>query len=139
MSDTRVYRTQGGNTFQVGPGGIINVQDGGQIIIEPGGELGLTDGAVFVLPAGTITTADIASHAVTFAKADTFLSAIETGTGSPQDIAHGLGVVPAAVLIVPVNTTPSTQVWDVTYGTNTTTNIVVTVTADATFLAFAWA
>lgn len=146
MANTLVYFPQGGQTLQVGDGGIINVQSGGEIIIEDGATLSVATGGSFepasgtlVLPNGSIETAALATKAVTFSKADAFLSAIETGTGSPQSIAHGLGVVPTAVIITPVSTTPSSQVWAVVYGTNTTTDIVVTVTADATFLAFAWA
>jgi predicted RecA/RadA family phage recombinase len=64
-----------------------------------------------------------------------FVSAQQTGTGSTQNVAHGLGVVPKAVLVIPQDTTASLAI---TYGTHTSTNVVVTVTTAAKFLVLAW-
>jgi predicted RecA/RadA family phage recombinase len=89
----------------------------------------------------TIATADIADDAVTFAQAQVFVSAETTGTGSAQNVAHGLGVAPAAVLVVPTEHpgTPDTGAFDVAEGTHTTTNVVLTVTANVKFKVLAWA
>src|SRR5689334_17833168 len=51
----------------------------------------------------SIATADIAAGAVTFAKAKVFVSTEQTGNGSAQNVAHGLGSTPSAVLIVPTD------------------------------------
>lgn len=57
-----------------------------------------------------------------------FVSAEQTGNGSSQSIAHGLGVIPTQIFIAltggPAGYTQPT----ITEGTHTTTNVVVTVT-----------
>lgn len=69
-----------------------------------------------------------------------FQSAEQTGTGSAQSIAHGLGVVPAAVIIYPTDLTPATLgSYVVTLGTHTTTNVVVTVTTSKKYIVVALA
>jgi predicted RecA/RadA family phage recombinase len=69
-----------------------------------------------------------------------FISAEQTGTGSPQNIAHGLGVIPTGVLVAPTDTAPSTTgAYTVTEGTHTTTNVVVTVTLNKKFKVMATA
>ena len=67
-----------------------------------------------------------------------FVSAIQTATGSAQNVAHGLGAVPAAVLISCTDNSGSSDVFTVTEGTHTSTNVVVTVTASAKFKVLAW-
>jgi hypothetical protein len=86
--------------------------------------------------AGSITTAALAAKAVTLAKQATFVSTVQTGTGSSQSIAHGLGVTPSAVF---VSFTGSTSSQAVTEGSHTSTNVVVTVTSAATFKVIAFA
>lgn len=87
-----------------------------------------------------VTTGKIAAGAVTYAKAATFVSTEQTGTGAPQNVAHGLGVIPAAVLIVPTDTAPATTgAYTAVEGVHTITNVVVTVTSGKKFKVFAWA
>lgn len=90
---------------------------------------------------GGVGTADVADSAVTKAKAAVFFSTEQTGTGSSQNVAHGLGAIPAGVLVVPTEHpgTPDTGAFDIAEGTHTTTNVVVTVTANVKFKVFAWA
>lgn len=58
-----------------------------------------------------------------------FVSAEQTGNGSAQNVAHGLGVVPRYVLITPTDLTPATAgSYSAVEGTHTSTNVVVTVT-----------
>lgn len=58
-----------------------------------------------------------------------FVSTEQTGNGSAQNVAHGLGVVPRYVLIVPTDTAPATTgAYTAAEGTHTSTNVVVTVT-----------
>jgi hypothetical protein len=87
-----------------------------------------------------IGTAELEDEAVTFAKAAVFVSTEQTGTGSAQNVAHGLGDEPSAVLIVVTEHpgTPDTGAFDVAEGAHTSTNVVVTVTADVKFKVLAW-
>jgi len=67
-----------------------------------------------------------------------FVSSEQTGTGSAQNVAHGLGVVPIRVFITYTDLTPATVgSVNVTYGSHTSTNVVVTVTTGKKFLVFA--
>lgn len=64
-----------------------------------------------------------------------FLSSEQTGTGSAQNVAHGLGVTPKRVWITYTDLSPATAgTVNVTYGTHTSTNVVVTVTSGKKFL-----
>jgi hypothetical protein len=87
------------------------------------------------LAAGAVGTSQLAAGAVTKAKTAMFISTIQTGTGSSQSIAHGLGATPSAVF---VSFTGSTASQAVTEGTHTSTNCVLTVTSGATFKVQAW-
>lgn len=68
-----------------------------------------------------------------------FVSTEQTGTGSAQNIAHGLGVTPTYVFLSPTDLAPATAgVYTVTEGTHTSTNVVVTVTASKKFKVIAF-
>ena len=70
----------------------------------------------------------------------TFQSAEQTGTGSAQNVAHGMAVVPRLVIVYPTDTSVATTgVYVVTLGTHTTTNVVVTVTTSKKFIVVAFA
>ena len=56
----------------------------------------------------------------------------QVGTGANQNIAHGLGAVPAGVIAVP------TDGGTVTYGAHTATNAVVNCTSAKHFDLIAW-
>jgi hypothetical protein len=56
-----------------------------------------------------------------------FLSAEQTGTGSSQNIAHGLSAAPALVFVIPSDITGGA--FTVAYGAHDATNAVVTVTS----------
>ncbi|MBS7623882.1 hypothetical protein KEJ39_09485 [Candidatus Bathyarchaeota archaeon] len=56
-----------------------------------------------------------------------FVSAEQTGTGSAQNIAHGLGVVPRLVFVSITESPETYAALDVAEGTRTNTNVVVTV------------
>lgn len=90
-----------------------------------------------------VTTAKLAALAVTKAKALVFFSTEQTATGASQNVAHGLGAVPAGVLIVPTKGhdgagAAGTEFPDSTEGVHTTTNVLVTVEAGAKFKVMAW-
>lgn len=64
-----------------------------------------------------------------------FVSSEQTGTGSSQNVAHGLGVTPSKVIVTYTDLTPATAgSANVTYGTHTSTNVVVTVTSGKKFI-----
>lgn len=64
-----------------------------------------------------------------------FISSEQTGTGSSQNVAHGLGVTPSKVIVSYTDLTPATAgSANVTYGTHTSTNVVVTVTSGKKFI-----
>lgn len=87
-----------------------------------------------------VTTAKLAAGGVTAAKAAVFCSTEQTGTGSAQNVAHGLGVVPSVVMIAPTELAADLAAgYGCAEGTHTTTNVVVTVTTGAKFKVFAWA
>lgn len=91
--------------------------------------------------AGNVGTAELAAGAVTAAKAAVFFSAETVATGAAQNVAHGLGVAPAGVLIVPTEHpgVPDTGAFDIAEGTHTTTNVVFTATVNLKVKVFAWA
>ena len=70
----------------------------------------------------------------------TYVSAERTATGSAETVAHGMGVKPSAVLIVPTDTSPAVVgVFTVTEGSHTSANVVVTVTASKKYKILAFA
>lgn len=87
-----------------------------------------------------ITTGQLADGSVTLAKTAQFISTEQTGTGAPQNIAHGLGVVPTAVFPTPTDLTPATLGdYQATEGAHDATNVVITVTLNKKFKVLAWA
>jgi hypothetical protein len=69
-----------------------------------------------------------------------FISAETTATGSAQNVAHGLGVIPNKVLIAPTELAADLAAgYDVAEGSHTSTNVVLTVTSGAKFKVLAFA
>jgi hypothetical protein len=67
-----------------------------------------------------------------------FCSTEQTGTGSAQNIAHGLGKTPAKVFVSCTDNSGSSGTFTVAEGSHTATNVVVTVTAGAKYKVLAW-
>lgn len=69
-----------------------------------------------------------------------FVSAEQTGTGSSQNVAHNLGVIPAhvAVIVTELPDAAAETGFDVAQGAHTSTNVVVTVTNTVKFQVLAW-
>lgn len=93
----------------------------------------LADG---ILPVGSISTSEIADNAVTGPKINYFKSTEQTGDGSEQDIAHGLGSVPSIVLVIPSINKDGADCSFVE-GTHGTANVKVTATSGAKYKVFA--
>lgn len=98
-----------------------------------------------VFPSGAeleapIGVGDLADGSVTKAKAKVFFSTEVTGTGSPQNVAHGLAAVPAAVLVsfteLPVDLAAGA---DIAEGAHDATNVVLTITTGLKVKVLAWA
>lgn len=108
-----------------------------RVLAVDGGPIDI--GADQIAPSA-VGTSELAAGSVTKAKAKVFVSTEQTGTGSAQSVAHGLGAVPSLVLIVPTDLTPATVgQYSAVEGTHTTTNVVVTVTTGKKYKVMAWA
>ena len=78
------------------------------------------------IPPGTVVQTDIGAASIQGDRVDVFVSTEQTGTGSEQDVAHGLGHTPTVVIIqlTEFDTTPT----DIVQGTHDATNVKVTAT-----------
>lgn len=65
-----------------------------------------------------------------------FKSTEQTGTGSSQNVAHGLGRAPKKVMVM-VTEYSGTGAFDIAEGAHTSTNVVVTVTSGLKFVVVA--
>lgn len=131
----------------VGPAdGYIGVSVGGADSAATSGSVLLNDTG---LPApvqtsdladSSVTSVKIADGTIVFADTAMFVSTEQTGTGAPQNVAHGLGVTPSEVLVIPTDTAPAT-VGDYTAieGAHDSTNVIVTVTLSKKFKVWAMA
>ncbi len=92
------------------------------------------------LAASAVDASKIAASAVTKVKAAVFVSAERTATGAAENIAHGLGAVPAFVLVIPTDLNVATVgAFTVVEGAHDATNVVVTVTLNKKYKVLAWA
>lgn len=83
---------------------------------------------------------DLTANAAAFKKAGgKFQSTVQTGTGSAQNIAHGLGVVPSLVLVSIYDTNGVALPIAVSEGAHDATNVVVTATASVKYKVIALA
>lgn len=67
-----------------------------------------------------------------------FISAEQTGTGAAQNIAHGLGEVPAFVFVGLTGGPATYAAPTIAEGTHTASNVVVTVTTGWKYRVIAW-
>lgn len=82
--------------------------------------------------------AEIAAAAVAWGLVNApteFVSTIQTGTGSQQQIAHGLEGVPDIVLVIPAE--HGTAGFTLAQGTHTATNVLVTATSGVKYFVLA--
>lgn len=88
---------------------------------------------------GVVKNENLSADAVSASKINYFKSSEQTGTGSSQNIAHGLGVAPSLVMVYPTDLTPGTDGdYTFTEGSHTSTNVVVTVTNGKKFMVVAF-
>ena len=93
---------------------------------------------------GAVTTVKLAAAAVTKVKAAVFASTEQTATGAAQNVAHGLGAIPALVLVIPTAGhdgagAAGTQMPTIVEGAHDGTNVIVTADQGAKFKVMAWA
>ena len=84
----------------------------------------------------TVTSADIANATIVSADIKIFVSTEQTGNGSAQNVAHGLGATPTKTIVAVTEFGGSTAV-DVAEGTHTSTNCVVTVSTGVKYKVWA--
>ncbi len=114
----------------------------GSTIFEVSDAGAVASGTVTANVVGNVTgnvtgdvTGNVSGTAGALASGSTFTSTEQTGTGSAQNVAHGLGAAPR---IVWWSLSESDEnAFDVAPGTHTTTNAVFTVTAGVKFFVFA--
>lgn len=110
----------------------------GSTIFEVGDSGAVTAaGAITANLTGNVT-GNASGTAGALASGSTFTSTEQTGTGSAQNVAHGLGAVPRIVWWS-LSELPADLVAgaDVAPGTHTSTNAVFTVTSGVKFYVFA--
>lgn len=83
-----------------------------------------------------VTSADIKDASIVSADIKIFVSSEQTGNGSAQNVAHGLGSTPTKVIVAVTEFGGSTAV-DVAEGTHTSTNCVVTVSSGVKYKVWA--
>jgi len=70
-----------------------------------------------------------------------FQSTVQTGTGSAQSIAHGLGIVPTLVLVAPYDNTAAGSTpfaFAISEGSHTSTNLLITATSGLKYKVIAF-
>lgn len=122
----------------------ITATTGAPSASEPNGSINLrTNGDLAQRIGGAWVTALSGGRASNLATGAMFRTASPvTATGSAQNVAHGLGSTPSLVWVFAVSGHngsggAGTQMPTISLGTHTSTNIVVTCTAGATFTACA--
>ena len=85
--------------------------------------------------AGSIDTSELADDAVNGAKLNYFLSTEQTGNASAQNIAHGMGTIPTAVIVIPSGVASGANTF--VQGSHTSTNAIVTATTGAKYYVLA--
>ena len=155
MPLAQVYVTNG--TMDIVTGNITDerpksFQDGGAVTLLSDGTGGAVSLVAYAGPsdpstplaiygligADNVTVSAAMSGNVTISGASNFLSTSQTGTGSPQTIAHGLGDTPFNVLIVPIDTTSVSGTYTTSYTANST-DVIVTATSGLVYVVSAWA
>ncbi len=117
----------------VGAANSVVVKDGASTIAT----LSTGDAGLFVCNgADWYAVGVVYAKAQALAPAGVFLSAEQTGNGAPQNVAHGLGVVPSLVFAIPNNITGNPYV--ITYGSHTSTNAIVTATTGEKYRVIAF-
>jgi hypothetical protein len=150
MANVPIYTEQGGTRMVVGEGATLVIE--GDLEVAGGGDIVLGDDSVTTdmlqddavttpkINDLAVTTAKLSGGAVTKATTKMFISSDQTGTGMPQNIAHGLGVNPttANILFSVIDTAMAGDFAFTNLATDAT-NVTVTATANVVYRVQAWA
>lgn len=131
--DTRVSALDGAGEIELTM--LENSGSAADIIVANGSKVPTyvaMSGDATISNAGAVT---IANDAVDAAQINYFLSTEQTGNGSEQSVAHGLGSTPTAVLVIPSGVADSANTF--VQGTHTSTNVLVTATNTSKYYVFA--
>lgn len=126
------------NLLKTIPASQVTGQSSPPQVIVPGGSSLPLYGLVSIDSSGNAIPFVASSESTATSVTGKFQSTVQTGTGSAQSIAHGLGVVPTLVHVSIYNTNGVSLPFAITEGTHTTTNIVVTVTSNVQFKVIAF-
>lgn len=138
MANVPIYTEQGGKRMVIGDGATLVIE--GDLEVGGGGEItpGPDSITTAMIQDDAVTTAKIEDQGVTFAKTLASISNEITGDGMGQEYAHMLGVVPAAVLVVPSSNTGLMDAeFEIAYVTDAA-NVTVTATAGLKYYVMAW-
>ena len=118
---------------------------GGVQNLTPGSALCATNGCYVIIQKGATLLIDPGGMFINNGSGGgqtLFISSVQIGTGSPQDIAHTLGVIPAGVIISPYNNFEVDGVFggqfSIVEGSHTAMDIVVTATASLQYKILAY-
>lgn len=122
-------------TLSAGTGAASSSEPNGSLYLRTNGDVSQRISDAWVTPLSGGRAANLATAA-------TAKSTVITGTGSPQNFAHGFGTTPTRVMVTVYSGhngsgAAGTQMPTVTEGTHDATNCVVTVTAGATYVVHA--
>lgn len=129
------------NLLKVVPNSQVTGRKQPPLVIIPGGKTASLYGLVSIDSSGNLIpfAAPSATSATTATSVTgKFQSTVQTGTGSAQSIAHGLGVTPSLVYVSIYNTNGVSLPFAITEGSHTSTNIIVTVTTNVQFKVIAF-
>lgn len=106
----------------------------GDVSVGISGYVAEADVATGVTAGAQLSGSSVAGRLGLASGSSVFLSAPQTGTGAPQNIAHGLGVVPDLVFAIPDDLNVATVgAYTVTTGVHTSTNAIFTVTTSKVY------
>lgn len=122
-------------TLSAGTGAASATEPNGSVYLRTNGDVSQRISGAWVTPLSDGRAANLASAA-------TAKSGVLTGTGSPQNFAHGFGSTPTRVMVTVYSGhngsgAAGTQMPTITEGTHDATNCVVTCTAGATYVVHA--
>lgn len=127
--DASGHSNMGSAVYANGHTSQVTAKQQGAVVTAPGGEK---------MRLRALVSLDSNGNPVPFSLKAKFQSAVETGTGSAQNIAHGLGVVPSLVL-VSAQGNDGLSTWSIVEGSHTSTNLVVTATSGLPYKVIALA
>lgn len=115
------------------------VRDANGVLVPKIPEGGYVDATVIAADVkdATLTNAKFVNSTIQSGKISFFKSTEQTGTGSEQNIAHGLGRTPSLVWVSSSDDNGVTGAITLTEGTHDSTNVKVTATTSAKYKVLA--